>query len=267
MSNCFTKLHSLQSDRLCCINLNETDCLFCFFLKPFASANVDFLFSSSQENRGIPWVNTDVLKKVGLHRNETWFEEEILTLHLLLFSPPHVCPSYPHTLILHLFFDLMWIKFFWEAIPICQNKMELYLTLPLTYDGVLSLSIGGRCTVVRTSCVFCLTPWKVLNIKNNCSFSPLWTVLSGWCMKCWCGRRGLSCQLNHRPAGWPWDFPSPSFSFFIWQKRKKQSKLNSKIRIHPPFCADTQSIAETSAAWGTAVLMQPRWCWPPVWKW
>lgn len=51
------------------------------------------------------------------------------------------------------------------------------------------------------------------------------------------------------------------------KKKKKQSKLNSKIRIHPPFCADSQSITETSAAWGTAVLMQPRWCWLPEWEW
>lgn len=109
-----------------------------------------------------------------------------------------------------------------ETIPTCQNKLELYLTLPLSYKRFLRLSVGGRCTLVWMSCRFSLTPWKVLNIKKQMQLFPqLWTVLSGWCMKCWCGRGGRYCQLNYRPAGWPWIFPSPFFRFFVCKKTKQ----------------------------------------------
>lgn len=64
-----------------------------------------------------------------------------------------------------------------------------------------------------------------------------------------------------------WVTLSFPLSFLLHLEKKTPKNLNCKIRIHPPFCADTQSISETSAAWDTAVLMQSRWCWPPVWKW
>lgn len=61
-----------------------------------------------------------------------------------------------------------------ETIPTCQNKLELYLTLPLRYKRFLRLSVGGRCTLVWMSCHFSLTTWKVLNIKKQMQlFSPV----------------------------------------------------------------------------------------------
>lgn len=61
--------------------------------------------------------------------------------------------------------------------------------------------------------------------------------MSGWCEKCWCGRRGLYCQLNHGPAGWPWVFSSLSFSFFICKKDQKNPNKTKtrKIRLHSSF--------------------------------
>lgn len=60
-----------------------------------------------------------------------------------------------------------------ETIPIWQNKLEIYLTLPLRYERFLRLSTGGRCTVVWTSCLFSLTPWEVLNVKKQMQLLPV----------------------------------------------------------------------------------------------
>lgn len=113
-------------------------------------------------------------KEVSLHGNQTWFEEEMLILHLLLFSPPHVHLSYPHTLILNLFFDLWLIKFFNKRNnSILPRQARNIFNFAFEIREILRLSTGGRCTVVWTSCLFSLTPWKVLNVKKQMQLLPV----------------------------------------------------------------------------------------------
>lgn len=81
-----------------------------------------------------------------------------------------LCP-YTRSFIWPLANEILLIR---KTIPIYENKLKLYLTLPVRYKIFLSLSVGGRCTVVSSF----LLHGKVPNVRKAtaalCSCGQWW---------------------------------------------------------------------------------------------
>ena len=247
---------------------------FFFCLKSFAICKCECGFSFQffkRKYRGIPspWVNTDVLRKSvrteirhDLRKKCLHYTSCCFLLHMCIPLPP--CPYSP-SFLWPLANQMLLIT---ETIPICQNKLELYLTLPLRYERFLRLSFGGRCTVVWTSCLFSRTPWKFLKIKRQMRLFPVvdcgeWVVYEMLMWETW--------PLLPAEPQTSWVTLNFHLSFLqfrhLFKKKKNTTKKTPEIMIHSPFCTDTWGISKTAAVWQATVWMQPRWCWPPVWKW